>query len=69
MPGCPSVVKGVAYGGVFEVLEQRQITPQIEPTLISGGNSRGRHHCYDDETQLLHSGVPQDPDDPKLRKV
>ena len=23
-------VKGVAYGGVFEVLEQRQITPQIE---------------------------------------
>lgn len=27
-------VKSVAYGGVFEVLEQRQITPQIEPTLI-----------------------------------
>jgi len=23
-------VKGVAYGGVFEVLEQRQITPQIQ---------------------------------------
>jgi NTE family protein len=23
-------VKGVAYGGVFEVLEQKQITPQIE---------------------------------------
>ena len=23
-------VKGVAYGGVFEVLEQRHITPQIE---------------------------------------
>ena len=23
-------VKGVAYGGVFEVLEQRQITPRIE---------------------------------------
>lgn len=35
-------VKGVAYGGVFEVLEQRQITPQIEPTLISGGNFRRR---------------------------
>jgi hypothetical protein len=33
-------VKGVAHGGVFEVLEQRQITPQIEPTLISGGNFR-----------------------------
>ena len=29
-------VKGVAYGGVFEVLEQKQITPQIEPTLTSG---------------------------------
>jgi hypothetical protein len=42
-------VKGVAYGGVFEVLEQKQITPQIEPTLISGGNFRrsprsGRQH-------------------------
>jgi NTE family protein len=34
-------VKGVAYGGVFEVLEQNKITPQIEPTLIGGGNSAG----------------------------
>jgi len=33
-------VKGVAYGGVFEVLEQNKITPQIEPTLIGGGNFR-----------------------------
>ena len=55
-------VKGVAYGGVFEVLEQRLITPQIEPTLIGGGNFRRslsgrgtvkcvpfgntRHDCY-----------------------
>ena len=32
-------VKGVAYGGVFEVLEQRLITPQIEPTLIGAETS------------------------------
>src|SRR5882762_1768155 len=42
-------VKGVAYGGVFEVMEQTEIPPQIEPTLISGGNFRrsprsGRQH-------------------------
>ena len=30
-------VKGVAYGGAFEVLEQTEITPQIEPTLIKRG--------------------------------
>ena len=45
-------VKGVAYGGVFEVLEQNKITPQIEPTLISGGNFRRRHDCDHDEPQL-----------------
>jgi hypothetical protein len=38
-------VKGVAYGGVFEVLEQNKITPQIEPTLIDGGNFRRRPLC------------------------
>jgi hypothetical protein len=62
-------VKGVAYGGVFEVLEQRHITPQIEPTLIGSGNFRRRHHCDDDESQLLCRGIPQDHDDPQLRKV
>jgi hypothetical protein len=62
-------VKGVAYGGVFEVLEQNKITPQIEPTLIGGGNFRRRHHCDDDESQLLCRGIPQAHDDPQLRKV
>ena len=62
-------VKGVAYGGVFEVLEQNKITPQIEPTLISGGNFRRRHYCHHDEPQLLCGGIPQDHDDPELRKV
>lgn len=33
-------VKGVAYGGVFEVLEEKQITSQIESTLTSGGDFR-----------------------------
>jgi hypothetical protein len=33
-------VKNVAYGGLFEVLEQKEITPQIEPTLVGGGNFR-----------------------------
>jgi len=32
-------VKGVAYGGVFEVLEQRQITPQIESGALDRGQA------------------------------
>jgi hypothetical protein len=62
-------VKGVSYGGVFEVLEQRQITSQIEPTLIGGGNFRRRHYCHHDGPQLLCRGIPKDHDDPELRKV
>ena len=34
-------VKGVAYGGVFEVLEQRQITPQIESVAGTSAEARG----------------------------
>ena len=34
-------VKGVAYGGVFEVLEKRQITPQIEAVAGTSAEARG----------------------------
>ncbi len=34
-------VKDVAYGGVFEVLEQRQITPQIESVAGTSAEARG----------------------------
>jgi NTE family protein len=34
-------VKGVSYGGVFEVLEQRQITPQIESVAGTSAEARG----------------------------
>lgn len=37
-------VKGVADGGVFEVLEQNEITWHIEPTSISGGDFRRRNY-------------------------
>lgn len=40
--------KGVAYGGVFEVLEQRQITPQIQSVA---GTSAGAINCHHDEPE------------------
>jgi hypothetical protein len=56
-------VKGVTYGGVFEVLEQNKITPQIEPTLIGGGNFRrsprsGRQHKVFHPSRDARLGTP-----------
>jgi predicted acylesterase/phospholipase RssA len=38
-------VKGVACGGAFEVLEQRQITPQIES--VAGTSAEARSADFD----------------------
>ena len=56
-------VKGVAYGGVLEALEQNKITPQIEPTLIGGGNFRrssrsGRQHKVFHPIRAVRLGTP-----------
>lgn len=58
----PGGVKGVAYGGVFEALEQRQITPEIEAVA---GTSAGDHDC----PQFLCREIPQGHDDDQLREV
>ena len=62
-------VKGVAYGGVFEVLEQKQITPQIEPTLIGAGTSAGAITATMMSLNYSAEEFLKDHDDPELRKV
>jgi len=64
-----SGVKGVAYGGVFEVWNKTKSRRRLNHRLLAAGTSAGAVTANQAEPQLLCRRIPQGHDDLELRKV